>query len=191
MKRIYITGNIGSGKSSATNIFKENGYKAISADIIAEEVLIENKKEISKAFQINEKDIKLFKKKLGSIIFSNKEKKEELESIVICKILIKIEHLATIYEERNQKFIIESPTYFEVRKMVKDIDDIVILITAPEEIRMERIIKRNPNLTKKDIYNRILSQIDEDRKAKISDYVVSNIDKEVFENDIGYLIKKF
>ena len=109
MKRIYITGNIGSGKSSATNIFKENGYKVISADIIAETVLIENKKEISKAFKINEKEIKIFKKKLGSIIFSNKEEKEKLESIMICKILVKIEHFATIYEERNQKFIIESP----------------------------------------------------------------------------------
>lgn len=191
MKRIYITGNIGSGKSSATKVFKDNGYKVISADCVSEKILIEYKKEISNIFGISQKefsDLKDFKKELGRIIFSDSEEKKKLESFMLWRILVEIEHLSTIYEMEHLKFVIEAPTYFEARDMLKGKDDIVILIVAPEEIRMERVLKRNPNLTKKEVYNRILSQIDENVKKEFSDFVVSNIDKEVFEKEIINII---
>ncbi len=191
MKRIYITGNIGSGKSSATEVFKEKGYQVISADSVSEKILIEYRKEIGKIFGISQKefvDLKDFKKELGTIIFSNSEKKKQLESFMVCKILVEIEHQATIFEMEHLDFVIEAPTYFEVRNLVKGKNDLVILITAPEEIRMERILKRNPNLTKKEIYNRILSQLNENKKKELSDYVLSNIERSIFEKEIIEII---
>jgi dephospho-CoA kinase len=193
MKRIYITGNIGSGKSSATKVFEDKGYQVISADLVSEKILFEYKKEVSKLFKISIKDFKDFKdfkKELGRIIFSDSEKKKILESFLVCKILIEIEHQATVFEMQHLNFVIEAPTYFEVRKLKKGKNDLVILVTAPEEIRMERILKRNPNLTKKEIYNRILSQLNENKKEELSDYVVSNIDRSVFEKEIIKIIER-
>lgn len=190
MKRTYITGNIGSGKSSATKVFEANGYQVISADSVSEKILLEYKKEVSKLFGISIKDFKDFKKELGRIIFSNSEKKKQLESFMVCKILVEIEHQATIFEMEHLDFVIEAPTYFEVRKLVKGKNDEVILVTAPEEIRMERILKRNPNLTKKEVYNRILSQLNENKKEELSDYVVSNIDRIVFEKEIIDIVER-
>ncbi|MFM7894369.1 MAG: dephospho-CoA kinase, partial [Flavobacterium sp.] len=50
----------------------------------------------------------------------------------------------------------------------------VILITAPEELRIERAMKRD-NLSKKDILVRIKNQISDSKKKELSDFVVENI----------------
>jgi len=184
MKRIYITGGIGTGKSTATKVFKENGFSIISADIIAEDILKENTLEIKRLFNIKENEFKEFKKELSSKVFNNKEDRKKLESIVLPKILDRIETNSLKYESDKVPFVIEAPTYFEVRNMKKGTDDLVILITTEKETKIDRIKKRNPHLSIEDINKRIDSQIDDSKKEPLSDYIVNNDNLDLFKAEL-------
>ena len=76
-------------------------------------------------------------------------------------------------EHKNYPFIIKEVAILFETGGNKQCDK-VILITAPEELRIERAMKRD-NLTKKDILVRINNQLPDFKKKKLSDFIVENI----------------
>ena len=189
MKRIIITGNIGSGKSGVCDIFKQNGYKVISADKISDKILRRNQKTVSKMFKIRPIKYNSFKKELGKMVFGDSNSKKILEEFMLYLINEEIDKKSKKYEKEGKKFITEMPTFFEIRGLSKHKEFIVVLVEASKEIRIQRIQKRNPLLSLEDINNRINSQIDNKLKRKYADeIIVNNLNIEELSKKIDKLI---
>jgi len=173
MKVIGITGGIGSGKTTISDMLREEGYSVFDSDKTAKllcDTDAEIIKSIKKAFGKNIYENKVLnRKKLAQIVFNDKDSLDTLNSIIHpktrdCMYDFIIEHFD------NQICFVESAIMYE-SKLYKLMDD-VISVTAPEEIRIERVIKRD-NTTKDKVLNRINNQIDEQERLSKSKYVIS------------------
>jgi len=190
-KQIIITGNIGTGKSTVTYIFKQNGYKIISADLISSDILEQYQNNISKIFSIDDQDFNSFKKELGKMVFENIIIKKELEDFMLPFIQEEIERLAVKYTHIEQKYVIEAPTFFEINGLQNFSNKFIILIQADEDIRLQRILQRNKHLSVIDIQNRMNSQINPIDKVPFCDEIIwNNEDKETLTNNVQVLIDK-
>lgn len=156
MSRIAIVGNIASGKSSVEKILEEKGYTVFDTDKIAHKIL-ENNSVVEKVFGTTDRKV------LGNIVFNNPEKMKELENII--HPLVKDEIL------KIEDGFISVPQLFEAG--YESLFDKIIFVSASEEIRLERLMKRN-NLSKEEATKRIKAQLSEDKKIKESNFVIKN-----------------
>lgn len=176
MIKAAITGNIASGKSCVEELIIKAGYKVIDADKINHEILskdIKTIKEIKAAFfgyDITDENGNISRRKLGSIVFDNPLKKKELEDILYKEISKKINLF--IEENRKESVVFVSAAMLFESGFYKDFDKI-IFISAPEEIRLNRLIKRN-NYTIEYAKKRISAQEDEISKMKKSHFIIEN-----------------
>lgn len=160
MTKIAISGNIASGKTCVEEILKTLGYTVYDTDKIAHQILLESE-EVKKAFPDCYND----RKKLGSIVFKDSEKRLILEGIIHPQIKTIIENLA------EELVFVSIPLLFEAEMV--NLFDKIIFVSAPEELRLERLMKRN-NLTQEEAMLRINSQMSEEDKIKKSDFVIFN-----------------
>lgn len=193
MIRVAIVGNIASGKSQVEKILLDLGYKVADTDKINHEILksdIETINEIKNTFSNDDilENNAISREKLGKIVFANKEKKEQLESILHKRIFEKVEEF--FKENKNEKLVfVAIPLLFET-KQEKTFDKI-IFISADKETRLKRLIERN-NYTKEYALSRINSQMDEKEKIKKSDYIIKNDSSiEVLEKRIKNILYNF
>jgi len=113
---IGITGNIGSGKSTVSKFLSNAGYKVFNADEIGKKVLLRGQKGYDAVLekfgrQILTEKGEIDTKRLASIVFSDKEKLEELTSITHPLIVEEIESIKTAY--RNQIVFVEAAVLVE------------------------------------------------------------------------------
>ncbi len=166
---IGITGVIASGKSLVTNYLKELGYYTISADVVNRELLLEDvhiRKVNSLLFNINS-DI-LDKKEVRRLIFNDSEAKKKLERYLHPLIRVKIFEL--IKESKDKVIFVEVPLLFEANYLFFDK---IITVYSPNNVILERLMIRD-NIKKEEANKLIKSQMDIDKKASLSDYVIDN-----------------
>ena len=176
-KIIILTGGIASGKSTIGNAFKEQGYPVIDADSLVHEFYKtqEGVKMITSLFgekyiQTDEVD----RKALGELVFQEKKQLKILEKNVHIAIIDLLEYWLKKYQ--GEKFVfIELPQYFEMdQSLLKSIKIYkVLLVVANRENKVEFLRKRN-NFSKEEALSRIDSQMPDDRKIELSDYVIEN-----------------
>lgn len=87
MRNIGMTGGIGCGKSKVAEIFESLGFYTIDSDISSRKVMEINEPAYNQIVSYFGEDIldeykNIIRKKLGSIVFNNKEKLKILENIV-------------------------------------------------------------------------------------------------------------
>lgn len=172
MISIAIVGNIASGKSTVENVLRKKGYKVFDSDIIAHEVLDDLSEKILEAFKdydISENG-RISRQKLGALVFDDKNLKEKLENIVHPEIK---DRLKKIFEENKlEKYIFVSiPLLFEVGW--RNLFDKILFIYTEDKIRLNRLMQRN-NFTKDDALARIKSQLPQEEKVKVSDFIINN-----------------
>ena len=171
---VGLTGGIGSGKSTVINYFKELGITCYQADDEAKKLMNSDKgliKKIKNSFgdsiYINSR---LDRKKLSAIVFTDKQKLELLNSIVHPYVNRNFENyckgLEDIYIIKEVAIIFETKT--------QDKFDKIILVKAPKEERINRIINRD-KCNRQEAIDRINNQIDDEDKVDKSDYIIENI----------------
>ena len=177
---VGLTGGIGSGKSSAANIFKEFGIDCIDADNVAKNILDLN--ENARKLFINEfgdkyidKDNKIKREILREDIFNDKSKIEKLESIIHPKVRDEIfkfiENSSSIYT------IVDVPLIFETNS--KDFYDKIVLVDCETNTQISRASQRD-NRSNENIMKIIKNQATREQRLSIADYVISN--DSTFEN---------
>ncbi|MGL4610270.1 MAG: dephospho-CoA kinase [Trueperaceae bacterium] len=176
-KRIGITGNIGSGKSTVARSLVNKGAALIDADAIAREVTNEPSvvQEISR--QLDHDLIvngRLDRAKTATLVFNNPEARVILNSIIHPLVRQRSEEKIQALETAPSPppvILQDIPLLFE-NSLEKDLDA-VIVVSAPLELRRERVKARN-NIRDEDFYARDNAQMLLEEKVKRADFVVDN-----------------
>ena len=174
-KIIGLTGGIGSGKSTVANYIASKGIPVYIADEEAKKIMEREdvKQKIQNLFSesVLNDDTSLNRKKIAEFVFNNPEKLNKLNAIVHPEVQLHFKNWLNKY--KDFPFVIKEVAILFETGGNKHCDK-VILITAPEELRIERAMKRD-NLTKKDILVRINNQLPDSKKKKWSDFIIDNI----------------
>ena len=181
---IGLTGGIGTGKSTVSQILQEKKFPVIDLDTISHEVIkipkviekiVENfGKEVlenSGNFENENNAIRISREKLGKIIFENKEKRLLLNSIMHPEILHTMREQISKYKKNNKIIFVEIQLLFEVQ-WEKEFD-YILLISAKKSTQIRRILERDKR-SENDALNIINSQLPLDEKKKRSDFVIEN-----------------
>lgn len=171
-----LTGNIGCGKSSVTNILREHNIDVIDADIVSREIFDDQSllEEVFKNFgdTIKNSDNTLNRKALGEIVFNSDEKLIKLNSLTHPKIRKKIMDKVSTVKKYNKNIVVIDAALL-VEGGYLDIVDKLLVITCKEEIQIERIQKRD-NCGREEAVSRINSQMSQSEKVKYGDYIIDN-----------------
>ncbi|MCG8605252.1 dephospho-CoA kinase [bacterium] len=174
-----VTGGIGSGKSTVCDLLRAKGIPIIEADPLAKE-LTNRLPEIQEALKAEfGADIYfpnglLNKAKLTQLVFTDSITRRRINGIIHPHVLKAIKAEAARLETQDGHHLIgvEAALIFEA-KMENELDA-VIVVDAPEEIRMHRIGGRD-HLKPNDIRQRMDSQMRVSEKRRKADYLIDNI----------------
>ncbi len=168
---VALTGGIASGKSTACNLLRLYGLRVIDADAIAKEILQKEAQEIAKLFgKEYVKNEEVDRKALGALIFSDKEARKRLESLLHPKIREEILRRSEEQERLGGPYILDIPLFFETKAYPIDR---VIVVYAPRQVQKERLIERE-GLSEAEAEARLDAQIDIERKRELADFVIDN-----------------
>ncbi len=174
MIKLGITGGIGSGKSTVSDIFKLIGIPVYIADI-------ESKRLTATSSIIKTKLIELFgehlydgdtlnKQLLASYIFNDKEKLAAVNSIIHPEVF---KHFSEWVELHHKKSIIAAESAILYESGMDRFIDRIVMVYTPIEERISRVMKRD-NISRDKVLERISSQIPDEEKAKHADFVIYN-----------------
>ncbi len=178
MLKVGLTGGIGSGKTEVAKILQNNGFFVINSDQIAHEYLTKADvlKTITDEFG-NEilTNNQIDRAKLSKIVFSNSEKREKLNNIIHPIVIDEIKKIVDKLSQKGEKIIIiESALILEGNDTsLPPWLDKLILVLAPTEIRIQRLIK-NRGLSKEDALARINSQKKPEEKIPFANWIIHN-----------------
>lgn len=176
--KIGMTGGIGTGKNKAAAFFREQGFYTIDADILSRKVMSPGEEAYNSIVatfgnSILDNQSQIDRKKLGDIIFANKEKRTVLEKIV---------HPAIFQEEAKQRnaikskdgkaliithaaLMVESGSYINY--------DMLIAVYAETETRIKRIVERD-KISAIEAHKIMAAQLPEEDKLALAHIVIDN-----------------
>ena len=171
-KVIGLTGGVASGKSSVAKFFRKLGAEVIKADLIGH-VIQQNQAtidELTIAFGEEILDVtkRIDRKKLGAIVFSDKEKLEQLNNIMLPKMKKLIEQF--IARANAKLIVIEMAILFEAK--FDDLCDEVVVVYSDKTIQMTRLSYRN--IAESTAQNIIKSQMDIRKKISLGSFIINN-----------------
>lgn len=175
---IGVTGGIGSGKSFVCALFALEGIRIYEADTRAKELLEKNPEIVTKVQSLLGAeayfpDGRANRPFIASKVFSDKDLLTQLNAII---------HPATIADFEQWKHNIPEnyPWNFQFKEAAILFEsgtdkglDAVVCISAPEEIRIQRVIQRD-GLSREQILERIQKQLPEAERISRSDYILVN-----------------
>ena len=189
MLKIGITGGIGSGKSYVCQILEKMGYAIFYSDLEAKKLMIQNKVLIQKIKNIigghAYLDNELNKPIIRNFLFQNEVNKEKLNSLIHPFVYQEFEKWASSIQKEivfnESALLFETDSYKRFNK--------TILVTAPEEIKIERLIRRD-SLNMEEIKKRFNAQLNDTIKIKKADYIIENDDKKLIIPQINKMLEQ-
>lgn len=190
--KIGITGGIGSGKTMVSKIFSVLGIPVYDADTRAKWISNfhpEVKKEIVALFgEQAYVDNKLNNRYIASIVFNDKSKTEQLNAIVHPKVGEDFEDW--VKKNAQAPYILKEAALMFESNSYKLLDK-VIVVSAPLELRIQRILARDPQRTEAEIRGIMDKQLPEEEKLKRADYIIQNDDDSLIIPQVVELDKQF
>ncbi|MBZ9692326.1 dephospho-CoA kinase [Clostridium sp. M14] len=177
MIKIGLTGGIGTGKSTISDIFRSENFNIIDADVIAREVLQKNpqildviRNEFGTGFFDWRGEFR--RREFGNHIFKFPKQRVKYESIIIPYIKEAINNAINSYEKKGDKVvIIDAPTLIE-NNMHEEMD-YVVLVCAENSAQIKRVRDRD-NLSKIEVVSRINAQMSLNEKKNFANVIIDN-----------------
>jgi dephospho-CoA kinase len=187
-KVIGLTGGIGSGKTTIANYFAEMGVPVYIADdgsrraMQSESVINQVKKTFGEALFENNV---LNRAKLAEIVFNDADQLAKLNSIV--HPAVKEDFELWLSEYKKYKYVVyEAAILFESGRY-KDCD-VIITVTAPEEVRIQRVLIRD-NTTREQVLSRMKMQWDDEKRISRSNFVINNSNLKIAREEVVKILK--
>lgn len=190
--RLGITGGIGSGKSFLSKLLIKKGIPVFDSDFEAKRLMLTDDEIIfSLKSLLGEhvyQDGEINKPLLASYIFTSAENASKVNSIVHPYVKNEFLKWANRYFLLGYNIVaIESAILFEAG--FNDIVDKIVMVHAPLEIRVDRVIERD-NTNREKVMDRIKSQMDDDVKISMSDFVIENDGRFLLDSQVDKLISE-
>ncbi len=182
-KIVGITGGIGSGKTSILRKFESIGIPVYIADERAKQLMCSDgiRQRINSIFGNDAYTSQgvLNRKYLADRVFANNSLLKQLNAVV--HPAVRVDFKNWVKEQNSEYVIYESALIFEHHQEANF--DFIILVTAPLEQRIERVMKRN-KISRDEVLNRINKQLPDEEKAIKSSIVINNEDNMLNNIDI-------
>ena len=172
--QIGITGGIGSGKSTVCRIFGTLGVPVYDADSRAKSLMTTDGiliTQIKKEFGVlsYHSDGSIDREYLAQA-FQDKGKLELLNGLIHPRVAT--DYHAWVSEQKSDYVLKEAALLFEA-KSHRTLDK-VIVVSAPEELRIGRVLKRDSHRTRQQVMDIIHNQWSEEERLKLADFVIVN-----------------
>ncbi len=175
---IGLTGGIGSGKTIVAKLFETMGCIIYNSDESAKKIYFDKEIKqqviqlLGKEAYIN--DFELNKVFIAQVIFSDKHKLQQLNAII--HPAVKQDFKSVVNQYSSETIIIKETALLFEENISKEVDA-SILVTAPVELKIERVMKRN-HLSRIEVEKRMLAQWTDEQKKLLATYVINNDGKE-------------
>ena len=189
MIKLGVTGGIGSGKSVVCEVLRLHNIPVYDADLEAKNLNDTSpviREKLIEAFGAElYKNDKLDRKKLAQLIFNDEKNLHRVNSIIHPELA---KHFEKWTDGRMEHPIvaIDAAVLFEAG--FQQFVDKTITVFSPVETRIERVVKRD-NLTKEQILSRINSQMSDEEKIKLADFVIINDNKHSILEQVSTILK--
>ena len=175
MMIVGLTGGIGSGKSTVAKMFMELGVPVYDSDAEAKKLMATSPGVKSKIIELlgNEayKDDVLNRPYIANKVFKDPNLLERLNGIVHPAVR---EHFIEWAKRKETPYVIqETALIFE--NDAQDKYDYTILVTAPVETRIQRVVERDKVATQA-VIDRMKNQLDDEHKKELAHYSIENLD---------------
>lgn len=176
MKRfvIGVTGGFGTGKSTVARMLGRYGAEVLDADRIARDAVSPGGgiyKKIVSLFgsSILDKDKRIDRKKLGRVVFDDREKLMRLNALVHPHVIRRIKD--AVRRGKKRFCVIDAPLLIEAGLHKQS--DVIVVVTASPRTQIARAAK-NLGITKKDAVKRIGRQLPLKKKMRLADFIIDN-----------------
>lgn len=186
MKIGGLTGGMGSGKTTVAKMFNDLGVPVYIADVEAKRLMHESDEVVKSVKELFGEDAyengKLNRTLIANAVFGNKEKLEALNTIV---------HPA-VYSD-FKKWVSQQETPYVLKEAAIIFEnggekqlDFTILVTAPKEVRIQRVLNRD-NMDRAAVISRMNHQWSDERKKALATFCIENTDLADTEAHVKYL----
>lgn len=188
---IGCTGGIGSGKTNVVKTFDGLGIPGYDCDSRAKELYDEDAELLAEVAQIAGDDVivegRLDRRALAAKIFSDHDMLAKLESVVHPAV---IRDFSLWLQEQNSKLVIFESAILLDKQYLREMADFVLLITAPIEVRIARVMARD-GLSREAVERRMANQISDDERRKMADYILETNDRDAIIPQLLSIIQKW
>lgn len=181
--KVGITGGIGAGKSTVAKMFQLLGVPIYIADDEAKSLMLTNtdlKTQIIEEFGKESyfERGELNRMYLAERVFSKEEALKKLNALVHPKVAVHFLNWHTQKIIEGNKYTLKEAALLFETGSYKELDH-VILVSAPEDLRVERVLKRDPQRTEDQIRAIIGKQMPENEKKQLASSIIINDDTQL------------
>ena len=169
--KIALTGGIGTGKTYLSRHFVEMGIPVFYADVEAKKLYQDADfvAELSRTFNnVLLPDGTVDLRKMGAIVFADEEKLQTLNKMIHPRVMQMFEEWAA--RQSSPTVIMETAIVYEGN--LTGYFDKIIVADAPLELRIRRILQRDPHLTREEVLQRMARQMPQEEKCSRADLVI-------------------
>lgn len=190
---IGLTGGIGSGKSTVTELFANIGIPVIDTDIVARDIVTPGSEalvEIQNNFgrQYIQADGRLDRSAIRQLVFNDAQAREQLESILHPRIRKKV--WMWIEQQKSSYCIVVVPLLLE--KGWDEYFDRILVVDVDETVQIERTMQRD-HLSRKEVMDIMDAQVPRQKRLKAADDIIENhlnetdLEQQVNQLHLNYL----
>lgn len=191
--QIGITGGIGSGKSLVCKIFSVLGAPVYDADSRAKAIMTTDgilvgqiKKEFGDlAYNANGS---LNRSYLSEQIFQNPQQREKLNALVHPRVALDTEQWMD--QQKGRAYVIREAALMFESGSYKNLD-VSILVTAPDWLRMKRVLQRDPQRSEEAVRKIMEVQMPEEESKKLANFIIENNEAQLILPQIIQLHQQF
>ena len=176
--RIALTGGIGSGKSTVSRLLAEKGAVIVDADAIAREIVEPGQpalEEIRDAFgpEVIDADGLLRRSRLAEIVFDDPGALARLNAITHPRIAARSAELLEA-APADAVVVYDMPLLVEQGPQALAGWDAIVVVDAPDDVRLERLCDRDRGLERDDAERRMTAQATRQARLAAADHVIDN-----------------